>query len=306
MKRQGEPEIHSRYRSEPWFETAQNALRFATRGRFRAGVQRLEKINNEHPREPAILAALGPMQLILGRRAEGIATIQELATLESLSFDEQAEWFAFAFALDAGNLYSRTDLVTLTWPVTDANRLSEIISSHPRIERLQRPAADAEGPQPSIEALVLDRDRLPDWNGEEFDAAMVPRAIAEIEVYGKRTDRPGEISLTFTETADLADLPEQLRQWLGSAIDDASTREVTGQVSEAENAFAMGLRLPRGTPASVVRKVVAAVFERTVLETWPNLPVAALDRQSPKQALAADPLRYRAQVAGLILNLENH
>ncbi len=289
-----------------WAEAGRNAVRFAWRGRWRAALQRLQKLDADFPNQPWILRAIAALQTWLGRTGDAVKTLAEYAGSDQLPFDDRAETFALAFAISREPRERELDVVRLAYPVLEASRLGELLVSNRRLIAYRNTGShlDSDERAPDIAGIILDRDRLDDSQDDEVDEERVPLTIGRFSVFGKRTDRPGMMHLVLTGTPDLDEIANEFRHWLGTSIGPESEREVVNRVGEFTHELTREMNFPATVSARRRQEISARSFERLVMETFPTTPFPALGGRTPAEA-AKEEERDRALIAGLILLIEN-
>jgi hypothetical protein len=130
----------------------------------------------------------------------------------------------------------------------------------------------------------------------------VPTVLGAIFVHGKRTDRDARLELE-TVRDDQYDATRNLVVDLGGdALGPVEAEEVTGRTSRVSAVLSWRWRFPPGTPLARQRELMDQKRRELIFEKWAEVPRAALEGRTPREAAGQDHLRVR--VAGAVLVLE--
>ena len=148
--------------------------------------------------------------------------------------------------------------------------------------------------------LVLDRPLPATGVGMQIDD--VPSVVGMAALYGKRTDRPAQLSLTADRDGALEQAIDVLDAIAGEAWGDPTETRVVGESPAYERALSWRWRLPDDTPADLRRELLAERKRRGLCEQWTKISVGSLHGKTPEEA-AEDPT-LRVALAATLLNLE--
>lgn len=273
------------------------------RWELRKGLERFEKLNQDFPQQPAILHNLALARSCLALPQQPAAW-RAYARCPGVPYDAAVEAEALAFILSRELDDPQVTFVKLTINVRDAQALNEqLLASRWLVavpeERQQFRAAD-DGPLPKSVFRLLDKPVAE--SGAELSADTLSSILSYLMLYGRETDREARVELHVPKTEVL----EQVRARLGEIAGDLLTGEEA--VEEVDSVPHMPLVLnpkchfPPDTPLPVRRRILNEMVQRELLRRWPNLPLAALDGKTSRQAME-DPA-YHIPVAGVLLALE--
>ncbi len=157
-----------------WAKQFQDVAKDLSRGAWRSGLRRLEKLDQEYPGQAAILLNIATAHSYLGN-SQAVQAWHTFAMLESLDFDTAVMAEATSQLLDYEASRKTIGLVKLTLNVSDANALQEkFLSSKVIVSSPVDPAElrDEGTPPPKAVFQLVDRP-MPDSGTElttRFDA----------------------------------------------------------------------------------------------------------------------------------------
>jgi len=270
---------------------------------LRKGLERFEKLNQDFPQQPAILHNLALARSCLALPQQPAAW-RAYARCPGVPYDAAVEAEALAFVLSRELDDPQVPFVRLTINVRDAQALNEqLLASRWLVavpdERQQFRTAD-DGPPPKSVFRLLDKPVAE--SGTELSADTLSSVLSYLMLYGRETDREARVELHVPKTEVL----EQTRARLGEIAGDLLTGEEAAEELDTVPHMPLVLNpmchFPPDTPLPVRRRVHNQIVQRELLRRWPNLPLAALDGKTSRQAME-DPA-YRVPVAGVLLALE--
>jgi hypothetical protein len=186
--------------------------------------------------------------------------------------------------------------------VGDVEHVQAVLSSAPRIEPLQTDLsalADDDEPPPKAAFWILDCPKLD--STDELSLETVPRALCQMLLYGRQTDREAQLEVIGVAASHLDEVKSLLRSLGGDELEPDEEEEVVEQESATEELLSRNWRMPEGATAENLRTLVHEYFERALLETWPTHPLGLLDGKSLQEAAREDAYRVRALAAILVV-----
>ncbi len=150
--------------------------------------------------------------------------------------------------------------------------------------------------------MVLDRP-VPGAD-DEITALNVPLLLATIRLYGRETDRSARLEATLPKSEILDQVRSRLVEIAGDQLTSEGTEEIVDTVPRQPLDLQPQVHFPPRTPFGVRQRISEEVLQQAALETWPKIPLAALDGKTPEQ-VAGDPA-YRVQLAAALLALEQY
>jgi len=268
-------------------ETYDQAVQLLRRGHWKKGLKQLESLLPLAGEWPAIYRSVAIVCFWLCRNEEGCRTLRQFTDSPDVPKEDavDAEMFMRYFA---DSFYG--DEVTLeqvTLNVSDGEKVKEILLSCPVCQVLNnypiRQNQPGTPPPQQYFALVskpfLSDDTVPTCEN-------VPRLVAQIEFYGKETDRDARLTVFPIEKEPAL---KSLQEICGGYCDfDNLTTEAIGRISQTEK-----LQVPnfvfknqgKITPEQT-RELYNEYFSREFVETWTHLPLGMLDGETPLNAVA--------------------
>ena len=204
MRLQGSPEIPIMLKRDfhvlprpdnvPWAKEYDEAHELAHRGGWSAAAERLDRLAERFPKESVLLLNAAVYRSYVGDTAETVRAWRRYANHPQSPLDDAVEAEALAQLIDESMPDAETDLVSLEYPVEDAQVVMERLLSDKRVAASPTDPADMveEGePPPKGVFWLLDRP-LP-ASGVDIAREAVPKVVGELLLYGKQTDRPARL-----------------------------------------------------------------------------------------------------------------
>ena len=287
----------------PWRGEFEAAMRSARRGAWLAACESLSSLAEKVPGQPAIVKNVAILRGWLGQTERAAAAWHHYAALDGVPLQDAVEAEALAQLLERGRKERMIPELTLTYRVTDMERLMERLLSDRRAATIPidlQELATEDQPPPRAAFYLLNMPR-PD-SGVDLTYETVPRVLGEMYVYGKETDRDARLEFVVDRTPDIEGRRSALAELVGDLAAELQKEEVTGEMPASSAAAAWRLHLPRDTPYDLRVELARQLWREVLLRRWPEIPLPELDDKSPREA-SAD-ARYRIRVLAAILVLE--
>lgn len=298
-----EPTYATCPRGAAWARQFYEAMTACQRGAWQIAADKLNALAQRNPQEPSIWKNLAILHGWLADLEKTVAAWRRYSQLPSIALDDAVEAEARAQLLDPEAYEATLDILSITYPVHNAQALMERLLSDPRASQMpvdpRRLAAEGQPPPKGV-FWLLDRPLPKTGVGLTRDAA--PVVVGEMYLFGRQTDREARLEFTTTRTRDFAEKTAVLADLLGDLSGAAQSEKVIRQISATGAALTWNWRLPDDTPAPRRAELVNQERENVILNKWPELPLSVLDGKSPSQA-ASDPA-YRVRLLAAILLLE--
>jgi hypothetical protein len=266
--------------------------------RWRRAYDLLAPLLDAEPPEPAVVRNAALLAGRLGHRTEFAAGLARYARMDvPLEEAALAEAVSQLTSLDLQEPLVET--VRIAFATPDADELYARLIADRRIE--DYPLGTDEGDEaarPRHTLLLRDR-ALP----EPSDALTIddaPRVLAFLSIYGKRTDRDAQLTVTTDVDADFERTLSLLREIVGDGMGAEVERETLDAKPQSEHALTWRWRLPDGVAPAVRRRLLEAMRRKVVLERWTQAPRASLEGLSPHAAKGRPELRVPL-LAGVVL-----
>ncbi|MDX1948371.1 MAG: hypothetical protein SFU86_23480 [Pirellulaceae bacterium] len=286
------------------------ALRMSYTGAWLAAANRLEKLAEKWPLEPAIWRNIGVLRARLINNGAAVDALRKYSLLPGVPRDIAVEAESLAQFLNEPGEVDFVAELTATFNVTDAAALKENLTTNKRIQVVPfdpQQFQEENEPPPQAVFFVLDREVPATAAGLTRD--NIPHVVGEALLYGKQTDRDARIEFSSAKTADYEAKLKALREAVGSFLGDKVSDEVSGKLLAASVALTINWRFPDETPDELRQKMIQEHRTQSLLSVWPNLPMSALDGKTPRVAVIdpAGQIRVQALILGMDLadNEEN-
>ncbi len=310
MRLNGTPQVPLLFKEEPdflpapagasWKSKFDEALEPAHRGAWRVAADKLTALAATAGDAPALWHNLAVLCCWLADDQGAVEALRKLAAL-NVPADDRVEAEALAQLLDAATTGETVDLVSLTYPIKDAETLNARLTNRHFMSVPVNTSAWTERNEapPHGSYALLDREAPRMGVGIARDA--VPNVLAHVLVFGRQTDREVRLEMSLARP-NLAAARDALAQLCGEQLGPAGDEEKRGEIPSAQWALSWNWRLPEDTPVDEVHKLLMAQRRHAILDRWTQTPLAVLGGLTP--AVAAQDPRQQVRLLGAILVLE--
>ncbi|MCH7729109.1 MAG: tetratricopeptide repeat protein, partial [Planctomycetes bacterium] len=216
----------------PWADAFDEAINNVSRGAWLRATEQLVALANDAPNEPAILKNIALFRGWLGDADATATAWHRYAQLENVPLDDAVEGEALGQLLDQDAESDTIDVVTVTYPLEDNERLKECLLSDRHVSQMPvdlGQLGDEDEPPPGAAFWLLDRP-LP-TTGTEIARDAVPHVLGELYIFGRQTDRQARLEFSVTRDDAFDSTTAKLSKVAGDLIGDPESEEVTGDVS---------------------------------------------------------------------------
>jgi tetratricopeptide (TPR) repeat protein len=289
-----------------WKPKFDAAMELAAKACWLRACEALIALAERVPNEPTIIHNIAVLRGYLGDISGATLWWRKYSTLESLPLEDRVEAEALAQAIDPNPPHRVVEVVRVSLLLQDVDRAMERLLADKRLAPRNREeylAANAEEDQipPKAVFFLLDRPALATADEATLDA--LPRALTDLLVYGRQTDREPRIEFECERGSVLGQIQETLAGILGDAL-VSTQEEVIGDEREEALALRVSLFPPRDLSIERYRQFVAEETARLIVEVWPETKNSSLDGHAPA-AIAAQP-QYRVRLLASIFVMEQH
>jgi len=285
-----------------WADAGNAVLERANAGAWKESCARYAALVAAQPTEASLYRNLAILQGWLGKKDASAESWHKCAAVDGLDLDDAIEAEAMAQLLsDAED--ETVDRVVQTYPVSDAERVSEQLLSGRNVARMEldlMKLADENTPPPKGAFWLLDRPAPESGEGVEFKD--VPNVLGEMYVYGRETDREARVDFVAVKTADFESKTSALKELLGEYGDAVEKEETLAKVPASAADLSWQWRLPDDVPMDRRAELIEEKRRDVNVNVWPETPSAQLDGKCPSE-VAGDPA-YRVRLLAEILLLE--
>lgn len=284
-----------------WQQKFEQAANFSMRGLWRQAEALFAQLRDEVGPVPEVVYNLALLRGWLGDVARFAAGLHEYAQLD-VPLDQATEAEALAQLVDPELEDPKLDTVKSTYELTDEDALSERFLADKRVEDYAidpNEFGDDELARPRSTHVLLDRETPSTGVGIQRDD--IPHVKAFLSIYGKRTDRAARLEVTSDRGEDFELVKKLLSEVTDNALGDPAAEEVVAKKSISEESLSWRWRLPNDTPADHRQQLLAEQRREAILERWANAPRAALQNQSPQEAVGKPELNVPLLASALII-----
>ena len=282
-----------------WKDDYQQALDFSGRGAWAASRELIRGIDSD---DPLLLHAEACLSTFLGDSHDGPAAWRRYAVSCETDSDAAIESEAYAQLLQNQLEPDSVDLVTLTYPVENAETLQEHLISNPQaqfVPDVNWPDADAENPPPRAAFLLIDREQQ--QLAEDATPDQVPQAIAAAYLFGRQTDREARIECALVHAGSEEQDQQLIEGLLEDLAGELTSSEATRQAGAINDALNWHPAWPEETPPETVERLSVAHRDTALREIWPKIPLHVLGDQSAVAVVDTEEGRLGVQAALLLM-----
>jgi len=268
-----------------WQAKFEQASQFSMQGLWRQSEALFAELREEVGPVPEVVYNLALLRGWLGDVARFAAGLHEYAQLE-VPLDNAVEAEALAQLIDPGLDDPKLDTVKSTYEVPDVEALVEQFANDKRLEDYAldpQEFGDDELLRPRSTHVLLDCP-TPE-TGVDIKRGEIPHVMAFVSIYGKRTDRAARLEVTTDRGDDFDRVQKLLGEITENGLGEATEEEVVAKKSISEESLSWRWRLPNDTPSEHRQKLLAEERREAILERWSQAPRAALQNQSPQEAV---------------------
>lgn len=287
-----------------WAERFDEAMQLARRGAWIAACEVLDDLEEDVPGQPAIVRNIAILSGWVGQRDEAALAWRKYSQLAGVSLDDAIEAEALAQLLDPTAERDELDAVTLTYTVTNTERLMELLLSSKLAANLPfDPAEFAEENEPPPKALFVLLDKPVPESAEGLSLDSLPSSLGELLLYGKQTDRDARLEFSLLRDEQFESKKRALTDLAGELLAPNPTEIVEGQVSRVSAALTWNRRFPDDAKPETRAAWMAEARREATLKRWPDLSLKVLGGRTPREAAQDPALRIPLLAAILLLEL---
>ncbi len=188
-----------------------------------------------------------------------------------------------------------TEVQTLEYPVTDAEKVQELLLSSPLFYSISpteamipNQASSENSPPPRAAFAILDRP-FPEPGAElTLDSVTTQQCVAAL--FGKETDREARLVIVDAVANERTALEDRLKDVLGELIQEPQNIRTLGKVSQTQLMIHHRYSYPRDREMDfeAIKKFEDEYFAVHFPDRWSTLPLGFLEGKTPADA-AKDP-----------------
>lgn len=277
----------------------------ALRGRWREAERQLTEASTTYPDLPEVWHNLAVLRSWLGDKAGQVQALRRYSRLP-IDLDDAVEAEAKAQLLSKETEADVISIVEVIYPVLDATELETRLAADRRLSRMPvdpRPYTDRGDVPPRSAFWVLDRPQP--TTGVGIARGDIPRAVGQIYLFGKQTDRDARLQLASWQTPTLESVKATVVRIGGDAIGAQQAQNILGKTPALEHALSWNWRLPDDTPFEHRQSLLAEQRREMIREGWAKLPQRILGNRSPETAAGDPSVRIPILASLLLLELSD-
>ncbi|RIK75071.1 MAG: hypothetical protein DCC67_15770, partial [Planctomycetota bacterium] len=224
--------------------TFREGNRLAHGGLWRRAEAEYAKLLNEANPQPPVVYNLALVRGWLGDAEQFAAGLHRYARL-SVPWDDAVEAEALAQLTDPTVKEPQLATVRLEYSLSNEDTAAERLASDKRIDRYEldpQSLDEDEVTRPRSTYLLLDRP-IPAADAD-LGIDDVPNTLAFLSLYGKRTDRDAQLTVTTNRDQRFDEAKSLVREILGDVLGECSAEDVLVEKSLAGAALTWRWRLP--------------------------------------------------------------
>lgn len=157
---------------------------------------------------------------------------------------------------------------------------------------------DDDSPPPKAVFVLMERPAV-EWK-EGVQLADLPRALGQLLVYGRQTDRDAQLRV-FIESPSDSRFEEVLREILGDSLGEGHEETTLGLTPLLPSRLLPNVSFPEGLPPDQQLEWHRRLLDEAVQQNFPQRPHPLLNEKTPEQAAQDPSLRRRLSAALLWL-----
>ena len=289
---------------QPWHEKYINALKFASRGRWRAARTTVQQLLESNPDQPDLIYAAAVWSMHLADSQSARQYLDRFSKLDTVTHDQAVEHRGLAFVVDESPLVDSYDLVMSTYEINNVEQFNEIGMSNRQTingSMLGQSFIDPEMPHPINGFLILDKEEVRTIGEAKDD--QFPKVVGELLVYGRQTDRQPRCEVFVVRDESFDQVHQILKDIFADSLNGKIDEQVVEQINILENDLSFKWHLPADMTLEQRQDFVAKQREKEYMQLLPQIAFLPLDGQSIEQAVNGDE-QSRINAEAVILLME--
>ena len=285
-----------------WRDEALQATAFSDRGQWLRAVAIVDQLGQQHGADAALVYNRAVLGGWLADERALAAGLHAFARLD-VPLEDAIEAEAIAQLIDPEAKEPTVDSVEQVYDVADLDKLVASLKADARAEpyEIDRTQRADDSPPPQDTFVLLDKP-MPS-TGATIVREDVPLVIGFVSVFGRQTDRAERLVLLTDKGQDFESAISALAEIGGDALGNMAEEKTVAKVSLTEQALSWRWLFPDDTPPALRRTLTATERHHAIVTRWPDVPRAALDGKSPREAKDVPELQIPLMAALLTLEL---
>jgi hypothetical protein len=277
------------------------ALESARRMGWLSALKQFEQLAAKHPAVASLWRNIAQLRAYLADSDGSADAYRKLAVLPDLPEHEAIEATALAERLEARREGNTWDDVVVTFAVPDASALREFLLSHKQVRSIPvdpREYQEENEAPPLAVFELLDRELPRTAEGLTYENA--PRALGEILLYGKETDRDARLEFLVIRSPEFDRRIAALKSVCGNLLGAELKQEKEGEALRVLDLMTPRTRLPGDVSRAQLDEIVQAQWRHIFLTAWPDLRQGTFGGKTLRE-VAADPNRRVEALAHILI-----
>lgn len=271
--------------------------------KWKSGLAKMESLTQYAANWSAIWKNVAAVHYWLLDDEKGSEALHNYAEQPNTLPEDAADAEAVRLLLTPNPLGDKTELLAMEFPVTDADKVNELLLSTPEFH-ITRSNIPPNGDTPPPKTVFFVFDRPLSKTAAEWTLDNVPRQLTGGMLFGKETDRNARILIPEVHQGDREKTEQLLKRVFGELIQEPSIVETIRETSltffKATPRFGFTAETMPGP--ETVEKLKNEYFEKEFVELWSSLPLGIFDGKTPAEAVNVP--QYRNILPAVITILE--
>ncbi len=271
-----------------WQAACNEALRLASRGRWRDAVGQIEGAITSTGDVPELWRNLALLKGWLADTPGAVEALRKWISLD-MPLDDAVEVEALAQLLDRGTENDdaendttvkdteQVETVCISFVITDVEKAEAALAADARADRSgEDPATLVEEGEPRPRSVFHLLDRPLPETGVGIAREAIPHITARLLIFGRQTDREPQLELITARDERYDATRKILQDVMGDVLGSQVDEEVVSQTSRVNHAMGWSWRLPDDTPVEHQQELLKEQRHAAIFETWPKLALPDL------------------------------
>lgn len=277
------------------------ALESARRMGWLTALKQFEQLATKHPAIAGLWRNIAQLRAFLADSNGSADAYRALASLPDVPEHESIEATALAERLEARREGNTWDDVVVTFAVPDASALKEFLLSNRQVRSIPvdpREYQEENEAPPLAVFELLDRELPRSAEGLTYENA--PRALGEVLLYGKETDREARLEFLVIRSPEFDRRIAMLKNVCGNLLGAEVKQEKEGDALRVLELMTPRTRLPSDVSRSQLDEIVQAQWRHIFQTAWPDLRQGTFGGKTLRE-MAADPDRRVEALAHILI-----
>jgi Flp pilus assembly protein TadD len=283
------------------FDEAINLLRLM---RWKESLAKMESLTVYAGSWPVIWRNIAALRFWLLENEQAREALKTFTALPNTPPEDAADAEAMRLLLTPDAFGDKTHLLTVEYPITDAEKAFEKLLSDPKYFKIEVPNRQPNFVPPKGTFILLDRP-FP-VKGTPITLETVASQSAACLLFGKETDRAARLMIHSVTAADLAQVESQLSATLGDTIGLPGKTLQQDPISQSRVLTQYRFRFSEETypePAEI-ETLIRDYYLKEFIDRWSHLPMGLFGGKTPAEAANDPSCKISLAAAVAVLEME--